>query len=116
MKPQSVTIKDWLIRKLAVDLTIPERVVENVVTHQFENALEAMKENDSIEFSGWGKFYFKRQRAEWKMAKFLQQKQWYEGIVAEEDVSPKKKRSAELKLRTANINIEALKPKLDGHK
>ncbi len=110
-KPQTMSMKDWLIRKTAVDLSIPERVVNDVINHQFEGGIEAMKTNDSLEFSGWAKFYFNRKRAERKMKKYVLQKEALEKWIEE---SPNEAKTKKLNTRLNKImeNINILAPKL----
>ena len=55
-KPQSMSHKDFLIRTLAVKLSVNEKMIEAIVNHQFQSANEAMDLNHSIELSGFGKF------------------------------------------------------------
>ena len=62
-KPTTMSVKDFLIRKLAVKLMVGEKTIEAVVNHQFSSANEALEENNSIEVSGFGKFYFNRNKA-----------------------------------------------------
>jgi hypothetical protein len=62
-KPVSLSVKDYLIRMLAIKSLTSEATIEAVVTHQFQSANEAMDTNDSIEISGFGKFYFNKKKA-----------------------------------------------------
>ena len=48
---------------LAIKSLTSEATIEAVVTHQFQSANEAMDTNDSIEISGFGKFYFNKKKA-----------------------------------------------------
>lgn len=112
MKPISIPIKSFLIRKLAVNTMIPEKDLEVVINHQFTSALDAIANNNSVEISGFGKFFFNNPRAKKAMDKFLSQKEMYEELLEKEDLSDAKRKSAEARLKTANDNIETLKPKL----
>ena len=62
-KPQSLSMKDYLTRKLAVNLMMSEKVIDAIVSHQFSSANEALLSNDSVEISGFGKFYFNKNKA-----------------------------------------------------
>ena len=51
-KPISMSVKDYLIRTLAVKIMVSEKVIETIVNHQFQSANEAMDLNNSLEISG----------------------------------------------------------------
>jgi nucleoid DNA-binding protein len=112
MRPVSLPIKSFLIRKLAVNTMIPERDLEVVINHQFTSALDAMSNNNSVEISGFGKFLFNMTRANKAMDKFLSQKEIYEKLLEKEDLSEAKRKSTEARLKSAEDNIRTLKPKL----
>ncbi len=112
MKPQSLSVKNFLIRKLSVELQVPEKIVEIVVNNQFSTALEMMKTKNSVELSGFGKFMFNRKKAEKMMEKFLSQQNEFNRIIQDD---PSRRRNAEMKLQAVIKNIETLKPKLDEH-
>lgn len=112
-KPVSMSVKAWIIRKLSVQSMVQESVIENVVNHQFAMAMGAMDTCYSLEFSGFGKFYFNQKRAIKKMEKLESQKTLFTELVQDPFTSPTRRRSASLKLETALKNIEALKPKIN---
>lgn len=112
-KPQSLSVKDFLIRTLAVKLLVSEKVIEKVVSHQFNEAHLALQKNDTVEISGFGKFYFNRKKAEKKMEKLLSKQRMFESKLAQEDISEQKKSSYTTKLANTLADIEFLKPKLD---
>ena len=56
-KPQSITMKQWLIKLIAQRTDIPSIIVEEVVNHQFDEASSAMFRCNSIEFSGYINIY-----------------------------------------------------------
>ena len=62
-KPRKLSVKDFLIKKLAVKMMVSETVINTVVNDQFLSAIKAMETNKSIELSGFGKFLFKEGRA-----------------------------------------------------
>jgi len=63
-RPVSLSIKDFLIRKLAVKLMREEQMIEDVISHQYKSANKALLTNDSVEISGFGKFYFNHKKAQ----------------------------------------------------
>jgi nucleoid DNA-binding protein len=62
-KPASMSMKEWMVKRTAISLSVPERIVNAVVSHQFDTALEAMKNNNSVEIYSFGKFLFNSYRA-----------------------------------------------------
>ena len=47
-KPISMSVKDYLIRTLAVKIMVSEKVIETIVNHQFQSANEAMEHAKAI--------------------------------------------------------------------
>jgi len=58
-----MSIKEYLVRLQAMSSLRSESVINSVITHQFQSANDAMKTNNSIEISGFGKFYFNLPKA-----------------------------------------------------
>ena len=111
-KPQSLSVRDYLIRKLAVNLRVDEKTIEAVVAHQFNEANVALRSNDSIEISGFGKFLFNKSKAVKKMEKYVNQKAWWERFLLNPDVTEKKREKAHTVIASLAQHIEALKPKI----
>ena len=53
-KPNSMSHRDWFVKKLAKKLNISPDVVDEVIKHQFESVVNATQKNKSVEISGWG--------------------------------------------------------------
>lgn len=111
-KPISMSVKDYIIRKMAVKLMVHEKVIEAVVNNQFTGAAEAMKNNDEVEISGFGKLLFNKKKAQKKMDKFLSQKEVFAKKANDEMLSDTRRETYRKKLETIIANIEYLKPKL----
>lgn len=111
-KPKSLSVKDFLIRKMSVKMMMSEKTIDAVVSHQFSSANAAMKDNDSLEISGFGKFLFNRKKAHKLMEKFESQRALFSSKLNDSSLSEKKRASLELKLQIALDNIADLKPKL----
>jgi hypothetical protein len=114
-KPQSMSVKEWLIKKMAISMVVPEKTIDAVVTHQFDSANDALKINKSVEISGFGKFYFNDKKALAQYNKLLAIKQAYERMLTE-DISDTKRNTVELKLQIVESSIKTLKPKIDEGK
>ena len=111
-KPISLSMKDYLIRKLAVKLMTSEKTIEAVINHQFQSANEAMHSNKTVEISGFGKFIFNDKKAVKKMSKYKDIQRAYMRHLENPDISENKRRVTELKLQSVTEAINALKPKI----
>jgi len=88
-----------------------ERDIDAVITHQFDRAHNATNLYNSIEISGFGKFYFAQNKANKEMTKLLTVKELLEAKLLS-PLTEKEERKTQLKLNTVLTNIKALKPKL----
>lgn len=113
-KPISLSIKDFIIRKLSIKLNTPEKTIEAVINHQFQSATLAFNDQKSVEISGFGKFLFNEKKAIKKMEKMLVQKQVLEGYMLDETLTERKRKTTELKLESLYKAIDILKPKIDN--
>lgn len=111
-KPRSLSIKDFLIRKMSIKMNTPEKVIEAVVNHQFQSATLAFISQKSVELSGFGKFLFNEKKAVKKMESMLVQKLILDKKLEDETLSDRKKKSTELKLESLSQAIDILKPKI----
>lgn len=107
----SLSVKNFLIRKLSSDMIIPEATVEAVVNHQFAEVVAATEKLGSLEISGFGKLLFNRKKAELRMVKYMNTKQLYERQLQEE-LTPPRRRAIESRMGTLMVSIEALKSML----
>ena len=112
-KPRSLSIKDYIIRKMSIKLNTSEKVIESVVNHQFQSATIAFNDQKSVELSGFGKFLFNEKKAVKKMETMLIQKQVLEQTIVDQTATDRKRKAAEVKLESLLQAIEILKPKID---
>jgi len=49
-------LRRMLIRKMVVDMAIPEKTIEQVISHEFDGVVKALAKYRSVEISGLGKF------------------------------------------------------------
>lgn len=113
-KPLSLSVKDYIIRKMSIKMKLTEKVIDNVVTHQFSSANDALVNNKSVEISGFGKFVFNDKKAISKMAKLHVQKGIFENMIDSGDLSEQRKASTMVKLQNVLLMIETLKPKIEN--
>ena len=112
-KPISLSVKDYLIRKMAVKLMTPEKTIEAIINHQFQSANEAMHRNKTVEISGFGKFLFNDGKALRKMNTYKKIEKALLNTLSKPDLTEAKKRATLLKLGTTRSNIELLKPRIN---
>lgn len=98
-KPQSVSVKDFLIRTLSIKMGINEDVIEPIVSHQFQSANEAMDLNKSVEISGFGKFIFNENKVLKKIKNLSDKQKHFEEVMKDETKS-----ALEIKKATAIFN------------
>ena len=110
-KPISMSVKDYLVRTLAVKMMISEKTIETVVNHQFQSANEAMDTNNSIEISGFGKFYFNEKKAQKRLEDLTRKKDLMLEFIASAETSEQKKRSSQVTLEKTEALINLLKSK-----
>lgn len=112
-KPRSLSIKDYIIRKMSIKFNTSEKIIESVVNHQFQSATVAFNDQKSVELSGFGKFLFNEKKAVKKMETMLIQKQVLEQTIVDQTATDRKRKAAEVKLESLLQAIEILKPKID---
>lgn len=112
-KPVSMSMKDFLVRTQAVKMMKSERVIDAVVTHQFQSALQAVKDYNSVEISGFGKFYFNEGKARKKLAKQYEKLAMINTKLNTPDITDVKRQKYTTMLQTTLADIEYLKTKLN---
>lgn len=103
-----MSVKDYLVRTLAVKILTSEKTIEAVINHQFQSANEAMDLHNSIELSGFGKFFFNKKKAVKRINALIAKKLALENILADDTSSEQKKKSARVTLDKTLPLIESL--------
>lgn len=111
-KPVSLSVRDYLTRKMAVKLMVSEKTIDAVVAHMFNSANRAMYSNDSVEISGFGKLLFNKNKAKRKLQKLYEQKAHFEKQIASEEVKERVKHVAAMKLSSVEEAIDILSPRI----
>lgn len=110
-KPASMSMKDYLIRVQSVKMMIGEKVIETIVNHQFTSMAQAMRNNNSVELSGFGKFYFNTKKAIKRLVFLEKKKKDLENTIASIGVSETKLTKAHTYLKNVILDIEYIKSK-----
>jgi hypothetical protein len=101
---------------MAINMVISEKIIDQVINHQFDSANDALNTNESVEISGFGKFFFNAKKANTHYNKLLQIRQAYENTLADQSITDKKRHSTELRMITVLNDIKILKPKINEPK
>jgi predicted acylesterase/phospholipase RssA len=112
-RPETMSMKNWLIRRMSTDMMLQERIIEAVIDHQYSSALDATKTLDSIEFSGFGSFMFNRKKARIRLGKCWSHVNQFKQTMMKEGITDRKYRSYEMKIETQLKNIEILNKRID---
>ena len=110
-KPKSMSMKDFLIRTQAVKMMRSEKTIEAVVNHQFQSTNLAMRTNNSVELSGFGKFYFNHKKALKRLSKLEERKVYIENALKDELLIEQRRNRYMTMLQNVNLDIEFLKSK-----
>ena len=111
-KPTTMSVKEYIIKRMSISLVISEKMIDQVVQHQFDSANDALNTNDTVEISGFGKFFFNTKKANTHYNKLLEMKQAYENILADTSITEKRRHSIEQRMITVLSDIKMLKPKI----
>lgn len=111
-KPQSLSIKDYIVRKLAVKTMLSETLIDAIVTHQFKEVVKATENNDSVEISGFGKILFNKGKAQRILEKEYSKKALFEAQLNNSLLPESKRRRAALILESVYEKIKTLEDKL----
>lgn len=104
-------LKEFLIKKLALNTLIPESTIKAVVDFQCTEAFKATSEKNTIEFSGFGKLVFNHDKALKRMEKYKCAHALYIRELAT-DLTPTKRRNYEKRLASVIKDMEFLRIKL----
>jgi len=97
-KPIKMSVKDYLIRLLSIKTNQPVKTIEAIIDHQFQGANDAMRANQSVEISGFGKFLFNTKKAQKKLEKQYSKENTFRNILERPDLTEAKRKSVQLKL------------------
>jgi hypothetical protein len=111
-KPVSMSVKDYLIRTLAVKILTSEKTIEAVVNHQFQSANEALDTNNSVEISGFGKLFFNNKKAIKRLGALNAKREVMEKMINDETLPEQKRKSAQVTLNQTITTIGLLKARI----
>lgn len=106
-----MSMKDYLIRVQSVKMMMGEKLIETIVNHQFTSMAQAMRTNNSIELSGFGKFYFNTKKAKKRLDNLISKKSYLEGVLENDNLDENKKKRTLSHLASSIEEIAYLKSK-----
>ena len=112
-KPSNILIKDFLIRRMVVDMGIPEKTIRLIIDDAFQNVIKAMLTCKSIEISGWGVLHFNEKKALITKDKFLNQIRLFTDTINDVTTSETRRRNAQMKLETTKKNLQDLELRIN---
>lgn len=111
-KPKSLSIKDYIIRRLSLQLRQSESVISNVISHQYISASNATKNSKEVEISGLGKFIFSEKKARKRKQVLEEMRQRFINLL-ENSNNDRRNITYNLKLKSITEEIVYIKNKID---
>lgn len=103
-----------IIKKLVVDTALPEETIKDVIMHEFDLVVEALRTCKTVEISGFGKFVLMENKAKSIYTNFTNEMN--RCIAALENEMPDKERKdLERKIKQLKDKTEDLYAKLETH-
>jgi len=106
-------IKDFIIRRMVVDMGLPEQTIRTIIDDCFTNAIQATKTCKTVEISGWGVYHFNDKKANFLLKKYKSQIALFTDWLENKELSPTKRRGTEAKLNAAEKNLMDLLPRIN---
>lgn len=109
-KPESMSVREWLTKKVSIDpeVLVTERVIKAVISHQFDSAYEALEFNNSVEISGFGKFYYNEKKADREVEISLQQQDACKKILESEEATEEERQQAGRRIKILEEKLQWL--------
>jgi nucleoid DNA-binding protein len=113
-----LSTKEYLIRILSKeknvigDKILSEATINDVITHQFDSAAAAILKHNTVELSGWGKFWFNENKAEKIVAIYEDAIVRFNERINEPECPISERIALQMKISIMTGNIKLLKPKI----
>ena len=113
-KPQTLSVKNFLIRKMSTAMSIPEKTITTIIDHQFTSLIENMPTNNSLEISGFGKFIFHKRKAPNSMIHYMKEQEAFKNELAAA-TDPQEIKRLEFRISGLELKMKALNQKLQSY-
>lgn len=114
-KPHNLSIKEYLIKKMAISLNMPEKDIDKVISHQFNSVNEAFRKVNSIEISGFGKFVILPVKTRKMLEKAQSKIRMFTSKLNKEGISEAERQSLINKINNTLVQEQQYKEKLEKH-
>jgi len=101
--------KQLAVRKMAVDMAIPEKTIELVLRHSFDGARKAFHDCGSIEISGFGKFLVSASRVRGERRKNAYQLAKWKREIEDPESTPTTIKNRLLFIKKVESDLEIIK-------
>lgn len=112
-RPINMSVKEYLMRVQSLNANIPLKTIEAVIENQFSEANKALRDNNTVEISGFGKFIFNTKKAEKKKIAVKLSKEQLLLELQNPNLTEAKKESLEYRLRMIEFFETNIKPKIN---
>lgn len=106
----SLQVRGSIVKMLAAELMMSERVINAVIDHEFELMRKKMNTCFSIEITGFGKFIFNMKKAMWRLGLLEKNIAWMES--RKDELEGSKKITYLYKLKVLYKDLDELKRKI----
>lgn len=114
-KPHNLSIKEYLIKKMAISLNMPEKDIDKVISHQFNSVNDAFRKVNSIEISGFGKFVILPVKTRKMLEKAQSKIRMFTSKLNKEGISEAERQSLINKINNTLVQEQQYKEKLEKH-
>jgi len=114
-KPHNLSIKEYLIKKMAISLNMPEKDIDKVISHQFNSVNDAFRKVNSIEISGFGKFVILPVKTRKMLEKAQSKIRMFTSKLNKEGISDAERQSLMNKINNTLVQEQQYKQKLENH-
>lgn len=109
-KPISLSVRDYIVRRLSSRMRISEADISAVIVHQYSTGNSSTRTNNEIEFSGLGKFMFSPKKALFRAKKLLSIKEKIL-FLRQKDILPSKIEEYNKKLESLDEELKYIETK-----
>ena len=114
-KPHNLSIKEYIIKKMAISLNMPEKDIDKVISHQFNSVNDAFRKVNSIEISGFGKFVILPVKTRKMLEKAQSKIRMFTSKLNKEGISEAERQSLMNKINNTLVQEKQYKEKLEKH-
>ena len=112
-KPVSMTVKEFVMKRTALNTGVPHNIVKAVIDNQFRTALEALTLNNSLEIAGLGKFIYHEKKAEHRLVAMERIVDGLETALMHEEIAEEEIDNVQQEIFKKQVYIKEIRNKLN---